>query len=82
MLEEARRGAITQQALPVLWQIERAREQAYRCLQQEEQARSAFTAARAVITELAQNIDQLPLREQFVHRALAPLPQQKPSSQS
>jgi tetratricopeptide (TPR) repeat protein len=80
VLEEARRGAIRQQALPVLWQIECALEQVYRRLQQEEQAQSAFTAARAVITELAQNIDQLPLREQFVRRALATLLQEKPSS--
>ena len=74
LLEEARRGATMQQALPVLWQIERALGQVYRRLKQEEQAQRAFTAARAVITELAQNIDELPLREQFVHRTLGSLP--------
>ena len=80
VLEEARRGASMQQALPVLWQIERALGQVYRRLQQEEQAQRVFSAARDVITELAQNIDELPLREQFVHRALGSLPQEKPPS--
>ncbi len=80
VLEEARRGATTQQALPVLWQIERALGQVYRRLNQEEQAQQAITAARDVITELAQNIDELPLREQFVQRALGSLTGQKRSS--
>jgi class 3 adenylate cyclase/tetratricopeptide (TPR) repeat protein len=80
VLEEARRGAIRQQALPTLWQIERALGQGYRHLQREGQAQRAFTAARDVITELAQNIDELPLREQFVQRALGSLPKQKRSS--
>jgi tetratricopeptide (TPR) repeat protein len=77
MLEEARRGAIMQQALPALWQIERALGQVYQRLKREEQAQLAFTAARAAISELAQNIDELPLREQFIDRALSSLPKQK-----
>ena len=80
VLEEARRGAIKQQALPTLWQIERALGQAYRRLQREEQAQHAFASARSVITELAQNIDEPSLREQFEQRALGSLPKQKRSS--
>jgi tetratricopeptide (TPR) repeat protein len=80
MLEEARRGAIVQQALPALWQIERALGQAYLRLQREEQAQYAFTAAQATIADLAQNIDELPLREQFIDRALGSLPNQKRAS--
>jgi DNA-binding NarL/FixJ family response regulator len=80
VLEEARRGATMQSALPELWQIERALGQAYQSLQQEEQAQRTFTAAREVINQLAQNIDELPLREQFVYRALGSLPQEKPPS--
>jgi class 3 adenylate cyclase/tetratricopeptide (TPR) repeat protein len=80
MLEEARRGAIVQQALPALWQIERALGQVYQRLQQEEHAQHAFTAARAAISELAQNIDEIPLHEQFIDRALSSLPRQKRAS--
>jgi predicted ATPase/class 3 adenylate cyclase len=80
MLEEARRGAIVQQALPALWQIERALGQVYLRLQHEEQAQQAFTAARAAISELAQHIDEIPLREQFIDRALGSLPKQKRAS--
>jgi tetratricopeptide (TPR) repeat protein len=80
VLEEARRGAIMQQALPALWQIERALGQAYQRLQQEEQAQQAYTAARAAINELAQNIDEISLREQFAHRALSSLTRQKRAS--
>jgi tetratricopeptide (TPR) repeat protein len=80
VLEEARRGAIRQQALPTLWQIERALGLAYHRFKREEQAQHAFASAQSVITELAQNIDELPLREQFVQRALGSLPKQKRSS--
>jgi tetratricopeptide (TPR) repeat protein len=80
VLEEARRGAIMQQALPALWQIECALGRVYRRLQREEQAQHAFSAAQTAITELAQNIDELPLREQFEQRALGSLPEQTRSS--
>jgi tetratricopeptide (TPR) repeat protein len=80
VLEEARRGAIMQQALPVLWQIERALGRAYLRLKQEEQAQFAFTAAQATISDLGQNIDEMSLREQFIDRALGSLPKQKRAS--
>jgi tetratricopeptide (TPR) repeat protein len=80
VLEEARRGAIMLQALPVLWQIERALGQVYQRLQQEDLAQLAFTAARAAISELAQHIDEIPLREQFMQRALGSLTLQETAS--
>jgi DNA-binding CsgD family transcriptional regulator len=79
-LEDARHGALERQEAPLLWQIQRSLGRIYRLLKREEQARVAFVAAREGIGKLAQTIDDAELREQFLQRALASLPKEKPVS--
>jgi DNA-binding CsgD family transcriptional regulator len=79
-LEEAKRGALLRRETPLLWQIHRSLGRVYRLLKLEEQARSAFAAAREGIEELSQTIDDAELREHFLQTALASLPKAKPIS--
>jgi DNA-binding CsgD family transcriptional regulator len=79
-LEDARRGAQERNARPVLWTIHRSLGNAYLLLQGEDQARQELAAARRLIEELAATIDEASLRDQFLHRAFASLPKEKPAS--
>jgi DNA-binding CsgD family transcriptional regulator len=79
-LEGAKRGAVERQEAPLLWQIHRSLGRAYRMLKREQEARSAFAAARERIEWLARTIDNAELREQFLQRALISLPKEKPPS--
>ncbi len=79
-LEKAKRGALERREAPLLWSIHGSLGRVYRLLKREEQARSAFAAAREGIESLAQTIDAVSLREQFLQRALAFLPKAKPIS--
>ena len=76
-LEEAKRGALERREAPLLWQVQRSLGRVYRLLTREQEARSAFAAAREVIEELAQTVDDAELRERFLQRALASLPPEK-----
>jgi tetratricopeptide (TPR) repeat protein/DNA-binding CsgD family transcriptional regulator len=80
VLEEARRGAILQQYLPLLWQIERAMGRAYQKQRHLEEAQQAFTSARHIIATLAESIENPDLREHFEQAALTTLPKEKPVS--
>jgi len=80
VLEEARRGAILQQYLPLLWQIERALGRAYQKQRHLEEAQQAFSSARHMIATLAESIENPDLREHFEQAALATLPKEKPVS--
>ena len=77
-LEDAREGAVARNDRLVLWTIHRVLGQAYRLLQREEQARQELNAARQLIEELATTIDDVSLREWFLHTALGSLPKEKP----
>ncbi len=79
-LEGAKRGALLRREAPLLWQIHGSLGRVYRLLKREEQARSAFAAAREGIEELAQTVDDPSLREQFLQRARGSLPKEKPIS--
>ncbi|HWZ17489.1 MAG TPA: LuxR C-terminal-related transcriptional regulator, partial [Ktedonobacteraceae bacterium] len=80
VLEEARRGAILQQYLPMLWQIERALGRAYQKQRHLEEAQQAFASARQGIATLAESIENPDLREQFELTARKTLPKEKPVS--
>jgi DNA-binding CsgD family transcriptional regulator/Flp pilus assembly protein TadD len=80
VLEEARRGAILQQYLPLLWQIERALGRAYQKQRHLEEAQQAFSSARHIIATLAESIENPDLHERFEQAALATLPREKPVS--
>ncbi len=76
-LEEARRGALARQEQPLLWQIYRALGRQHRRLKQEDLAQRNFTSARQGIASLASTLDDVYLREQFLHAALTTLPREK-----
>ncbi len=76
-LEEAKRGAELRHAPSIQWRVHRSQGHAYLALKREEQARQAFGAAREIIGQLAQTIEQTALREQFLHAALQTLRSEK-----
>jgi DNA-binding NarL/FixJ family response regulator len=80
VLEEARRGALSRQEKPLLWQIHSALGRQYRRLKQEDLARRNFTAAREGINSLASSMDDSYLREHFLQAAQSSLPREKPVS--
>ena len=80
VLEEARRGAILQQYLPLLWQIERSLGRAYQRQRRLDEAQQMFTSTRQRIALLAESINGQALREHFEHAAYATLPKEKPIS--
>jgi DNA-binding NarL/FixJ family response regulator len=77
-LEEARRGAQAEGALPLLWQIHRALGRVYARAHEKQLAHQAFAAAREVIESLAASLDETELRERFLQAALASLPREHP----
>jgi len=81
VLEEARRGAILQQYLPLLWQIERSLGRAYQRQRRLEEAQQAFASARQGIALLSESIEDAALRSHFEQAAYATLPKEKAVSQ-
>ncbi len=81
-LEEATQGALARQELPLLWQLHRALGRQYQYLKQDDLAQRNFTSARQGLASLARTIDDVYLREHFLHAALATLPREKPVSVS
>ncbi len=80
VLEEARRGAILQQYLPLLWRIERSLGIVYQSQRRREEAQQMFASARQRIALLAESIEDQAIREHFEHAAYATLPKEKPFS--
>ncbi len=81
-LEEATQGALARQERPLLWQLHRVLGRQYQYLKQEDLAQRNFTSARQSIASLASTIDDVYLREHFLHAALATLPREKPVTAS
>jgi len=77
-LEEARRGAQEQGALPLLWPIQRALGRLYARAEQKPLAHQAFAAAREGIAILSASLEEAELRDRFVQAALATLPRERP----
>src|SRR5216684_4370740 len=81
-LEEATQGALARQERPLLWQLHRVLGRQHQYLKQEYLAQRNFTSARQGIASLARTIDDVYLREQFLHAALATLPKEEPFTAS
>jgi DNA-binding CsgD family transcriptional regulator len=75
-LEEAKRGALERQERPLVWHIHGLLGRVYQSLRRSEQAWREFAAARIVIAELAETIDDPDLRAQFTEAALTSLHQE------
>jgi DNA-binding CsgD family transcriptional regulator len=80
-LEEAKNSAELRQAPSILWRIQRSLGRVHHLLKREEQAQHEWHEARTIIARLAATIDETPLREHFLHTALATLPPEKSLSQ-
>jgi DNA-binding CsgD family transcriptional regulator/predicted negative regulator of RcsB-dependent stress response len=79
-LQQARRAAQEQGALPLLWQVERSLGRLYVATGHKPLAQAAFSAAREVIAGLAASLDDPVQRERFLWAALATLPKERPLS--
>lgn len=77
VLEEARRGAILQQYLSLLWQIERSLGRVYQKQRRKEEAHQAFVSAHQGIATLAESIEDPTLRLRFEQAAHTTLPKEK-----
>jgi DNA-binding CsgD family transcriptional regulator len=73
-LEQAKKGAEGREALPLLWQIHRLLGGLYKKQKNIEQSEREFTSSRQVLATLAANIQEEPLRTDFLHAALETLP--------
>ncbi|HZQ09671.1 MAG TPA: LuxR C-terminal-related transcriptional regulator [Anaerolineae bacterium] len=71
----AARGAASEQAArPLLWRVHLALGQVYQARRERGRAEQEFSAARAIIAELAESITEPGLREHFLNGAAAELP--------
>ncbi|WP_376794212.1 helix-turn-helix transcriptional regulator [Thermogemmatispora sp.] len=75
MLCAAREAACRQVWRPLLWRIDLALGKLYRAKARQQEAEQAFSAARALIEELAADVPHEELRAHFLSQALALLPQ-------
>jgi DNA-binding CsgD family transcriptional regulator len=78
VLRAAEVAARVQGLPPLRWRISVAQGQLYRTQGRKEEAEQAFSAARALIEELAADIPDEQVREQFLRHAGALLPQVRP----
>ncbi len=78
VLRAAEVAARVQGLRPLCWRMSVAQGQLYRTQGRKEEAEQAFSAARALIEELAADIPDEQLREQFLRQAGALLPQVRP----
>jgi DNA-binding CsgD family transcriptional regulator len=76
VLEDAKCGALERHERPLLWRIHGLLGRVYQSLRRSEEAWRAFAAARAVVAELAEGIDDPGLRAQFTETALSSLHQE------
>lgn len=75
--EEAQRGAHLRHDQSALWRIHRSVGLLHRRLKHDDLARSEFRAARQIVEALAAGIDDLSLRDRFLHAAFDLLPGEK-----
>jgi DNA-binding CsgD family transcriptional regulator len=73
-LQAALEGAARQGVRPLLWRIHLALGKLYQTQGRQEEAEQAFAAARTIIEELAANVPDPVLRDNFLQRALEMLP--------
>jgi DNA-binding CsgD family transcriptional regulator len=78
--EAAQATAHTQGLRPLLWRICLALGKFYQTQACREEAEQAFSTARALLEEIAANVPDKHLREQFLSQATAMLPQKRPLS--
>jgi len=74
MLRAAQEEAHTQGLRPWLWRICIVLGKLYQALARQEETEQAFSTARAIIEELATNVPDEQVREQFLRQAIAMLP--------
>jgi len=73
-LQAAQASAHAQGLRPLLWRITVALGKLYQTQARQEEAEQTFSAARALIEELAANVPDEHIREQFLSQATAMLP--------
>ena len=76
-LRAAREASREQGLRPLLWRIDVSLGKFYQAQRRKLDAEQAFSTARALIEELAANIPDEPLREQFLSQTTALLPQKR-----
>lgn len=76
-LEDAKRGAIQREALPLQWQIHALLGWLHRTQKNTQASEMEFGSARQVLNTLEANIQDETLREQFLNRALEYLPKER-----
>ncbi len=77
-LQAAQRIARVQDALPLLWHMHQSLGNLYRATSRPKQAEEEFSAARALVKQLADNIPDKALRHHFLHQARAMIPPLRP----
>jgi DNA-binding NarL/FixJ family response regulator len=77
-LAGAERGALQRSVRPLAWQIYRALGRLHRACKREAEAGRAFAAAREVIAQVADTIEDAHLRAGFLDAALGSLPKERP----
>ena len=78
ILRAAQATAHTQGLRPLVWRICLALGKLYHSQGRQEEAEQTFSTARALIEELAANVPDEHVREQFFSQAMAMLPQKRP----
>jgi DNA-binding CsgD family transcriptional regulator len=74
VLHEARDGAIAQGRKPLLWRIHISLGQVYLAQKRRADAEREFAQAREIIQDLASNVPDAPMHDNFYQRALAMIP--------
>jgi DNA-binding CsgD family transcriptional regulator len=73
-------AATEQRALPLLWQVQRARGHLSRRWRRDERAEQAYAEARAVVVSLAKSVADPAVRTRFWQGALATMPRERAPS--
>jgi len=76
-LEGAKQGAVQREALPLLWQIHRLLGWLHKGQKDNEKSEGEFASARRVLQTLAANIQDEPLRANFLQTAFETLPKER-----
>ena len=75
MLHEAQSAAAAQGLPPLRWRIASSQARLSLARRHREEAESAYSTARAIITEISADISDLLARDAFLHHAMAQIPQ-------
>ena len=76
-LEGAKQGAVQREALPLLWQIHRLLGWLHKGQKDHEKSEGEFASVRRVLRTLAANIQDEPLRANFLQAAFETLPKER-----